>query len=321
MGMIDQLNSRIIESMKDALPSKTNLANFLTDELNLSKEAAYRRLRGDVPFSLEEASEIALKLNFSIDQIIGNKENSGVIIHMSLNKSHDAMANYLTTINRFLEISKMIKDRTTLSLNAATNLIPFVFCEPYEYINRSRICRWLHQSKLAKGTGSLKDIEISEKTFKLQKIIAQDMRSIPNSIFIWDTNTISSFIKMVRILYNLRIVSSDDLKHIKDELHALIDDVEYVATYGRFRNGGNVYIYLSNINLEASYGYLESEKFKMSVIRIYAINIFDSQHPEICHLQKDWIQSLRRYSTLITESSEMERLNFFNQQHEQINSL
>lgn len=320
--MNDLLNARLIDAMTEALPAKTNLAHFLTNELFISKEAAYRRLRGDVPFSMNEAAQIAIKLNFSVDSIIDNQRNSTAMIHMSLDKSSDAMVNYESTIDRFLQISRMIKDRESLTLSCATNLIPFVFCEPFEYISKFRISRWLHQSNKIKGTGSLEDIEISEKTMKLQKVIAQNFRMIPNTTFLWDANTILSFIKTIQIFYSLRLLSKEDIKHIREELHMLINHVEEVSTYGKYDDdGGNVYIYLSNINLEASYGYLESEDFQLSTLRVYAINIIDSQHPDICRLQKDWIQSLKRYSTLITESSEMERLKFFNLQHEYIDSI
>ncbi|MDR0431204.1 MAG: hypothetical protein LBH58_12105 [Tannerellaceae bacterium] len=319
--MKNQLNARLINAMSDALPAKMNLANFLTKELLLSREAAYRRLRGEVPFGLDETAQIAMKLNLSIDNIIGNHENSAAMIHMNLNKSKDAMVNYELTMERFLQISKMIKDMNPLTFSCATNLLPFVFCEPYEYINKFRISRRLHLSNKIKGTGSLADIEISENTLKLQKIIAQNYRLIPNTIFIWDTNIILSFIKMIQLFYNLRILSKEDIKHLKNELHTLMYDAEEITNFGKYRDGGNVNIYLSNINLEASYGYLESDNFCMSTFRVYAINIIDSQHPDICRLQKNWILSLRRYATLITESCETERLKFFNLQHEYIDSI
>ncbi|MCD7976591.1 MAG: hypothetical protein LUG51_05350 [Tannerellaceae bacterium] len=88
-----------------------------------------------------------------------------------------------------------------------------------------------------------------------------------------------------------------------------------------YNNGKKVSIYLSNINFEASYSYMESREFKLSFIRVYSINSFDSIHPSICKVQKEWIQSLKRYSTMITESGEMQRFNFFRIQREYVNNL
>ena len=48
-------NSELIKAMNEKLPNGTNLANTLIDMLYLGKEAVYRRLRGEVPFTLAEA--------------------------------------------------------------------------------------------------------------------------------------------------------------------------------------------------------------------------------------------------------------------------
>lgn len=52
----DQLNTGLISAMKEKLPQDTNLANLLMDILYIGKEAVYRRLRGEVPFTLAEAA-------------------------------------------------------------------------------------------------------------------------------------------------------------------------------------------------------------------------------------------------------------------------
>ena len=50
-------NTNLIEAMKEKLPLKGKLADMLMD-----KEAVYRRLRGEVPFTLQEAALVSRKL-------------------------------------------------------------------------------------------------------------------------------------------------------------------------------------------------------------------------------------------------------------------
>lgn len=85
---------------------------------------------------------------------------------------------------------------------------------------------------------------------------------------------------------------------------------------GEFSNGKQAYLYLSNINFEATYSFVEKGSFQLSMYRLYAINYMDSQHPEICRAQKEWIQSLKRYSTLISQSGEIQRMIYFTKQRE-----
>ena len=50
----NELNIGLIEAAKEKMPTGTNLANTLMDILYIGKEAIYRRLRGEVPFTLAD---------------------------------------------------------------------------------------------------------------------------------------------------------------------------------------------------------------------------------------------------------------------------
>ena len=117
------------------------------------------------------------------------------------------------------------------------------------------------------------------------------------------------------------MLSDEDIEVMKTELHRLLDDLEYVASSGEFSNGKQAYLYLSNINFEATYSFVEKGSFQLSMYRLYAINYMDSQHPEICRAQKEWIQSLKRYSTLISQSGEIQRMIYFTKQREIVDTL
>ena len=65
----NELNTGLVNAVREKLPSKENLANTLMDILYIGKEAIYRRLRGEVPFTLTEAAIISRKLGISLDKI------------------------------------------------------------------------------------------------------------------------------------------------------------------------------------------------------------------------------------------------------------
>lgn len=85
--------------------------------------------------------------------------------------------------------------------------------------------------------------------------------------------------------------------------------------------GNDVKIYISNINFEATYSYLDTSTIQLSLIRIYSINSISTQDSEMFRGLKEWIQSLKKFSTLISESGEMQRIQFFKQQREFIDTL
>ena len=83
----------------------------------------------------------------------------------------------------------------------------------------------------------------------------------------------------------------------------------------------DVHIYVSQINFEATYSYLETSTLQLSLIRVYSINSLTTQDVQMFQSLKEWIQSLKKFSTLISESGEMQRIQFFNQQREIIDAL
>ena len=58
----NELNTGLVNAVREKLPSKDNLANALMDILYIGKEAIYRRLRGEVPFTLTAVSYTHLTL-------------------------------------------------------------------------------------------------------------------------------------------------------------------------------------------------------------------------------------------------------------------
>ncbi len=315
------INDALINAISSKIPSHTNLASYLIDTLSISKEAAYRRLRGDVFFTFNEAATIVSNLDISLDQIVGNDMDTGAIINISMIKSSNDIQNYNETLEKYIKIGKTASKDPFSTFHEATNKLPIYFYSTYPFLTKFWISRWLHQSNNLIGTGSLEDIKIPKKTLDLHKQFAKQLRSIPTSIFIWDRNIFKSLVKGILYFANLNLFSSNDLDNLRNELFELLEELGSLMMNAQYKSGGKIYIYLCNIAIETIYGYIESKDIKISLLRIYAINLVDSKHPDIFKIQKDWVQSLRRYSTLITDSSEMERIKYLDQQREYINQL
>ena len=103
----------------------------------------------------------------------------------------------------------------------------------------------------------------------------------------------------------------------------LVDEIEYATIYGKFKNANEseLYIYLSNVNFEATYTYYGSENFEFTHVRLYTANSIRSENPVVCRLHKEWIRSLMKASTLITQSGEVTRYKFLEEQRRIIKEM
>ena len=101
----------------------------------------------------------------------------------------------------------------------------------------------------------------------------------------------------------------------------MLDELEEIATRGTFRTGQGVCIYISNINFEATYSYIASPAYHISLVRVFAINSFATRDEQVFNSVKEWIHSLKRHSTLISQSGEIQRMMFFNEQKKIVDAL
>ena len=80
-------------------------------------------------------------------------------------------------------------------------------------------------------------------------------------------------------------------------------------------------IYISDINFESTYSYVETDIYHQCLIGVFSINSITSKDDFLFQHLKLWIQSLKKYSTLISQSGEVQRIHFFNRQQELVKSL
>lgn len=311
----------LISEMKERIPHGQNLANYLTDVLCMGKEAIYRRLRGEVPFTFDEIAIISHNLGISIDQIIGNHLSNRVTFDLNLQHSPNPLDDYHEIIERYLRIFHFMKRDDNTEIYSATNSLPFTLYSSYEYLSKFRLCRWIYQNGKIRTPNYLADMEVPESIIATHKKLSESIKKAGKIYFIWDSNIFHSIVKEIKYFAGLNLISTADVMRLKNELQQLLIDLELLSVKGEFSEGHELYIYLSSIDFETSYSYIAKKDFQISLFRVYSINSMDSQSPHICQMQKEWIQSLKRHSTLISGSGEAQRIAFIEKQKNIIEML
>lgn len=134
--MTDKLNSGLIESMKEKIPEGANLANLLMDILYIGKEAVYRRLRGEVPFTFTEAAVISQKLGVSLDQLIGANFGGNALFGLNIVHYADPVETYYTMIDGYTKIFRELKREPESELATSSNIIPQTLYMKYDMLSR-----------------------------------------------------------------------------------------------------------------------------------------------------------------------------------------
>ena len=317
----EKLNTSLINAIKEKLPDGVNVANTLMDILYLGKEAIYRRLRGEVPFTLAEAATISQKLGVSIDRLIGTNFSGNSLFDLNLVHYKDPIETYYSIVNTYVDIFRNMRNDPESELGTASNIIPQTFYLKYEYLSKFRLFKWIYQHEKIDFSKCFEEMKMSDKLLQKQREFVSESQHIQSTCYIWDSSMFSDLVNDIKYFTSIRLISEENEHKLKEELLLLVDELEEIATKGKFTTGKDVQIYISHINFEATYSYIQTQYEHLSLIRIFSINSITSRDTEVFESLKDWIMSLKKFSTLITQSGEMQRIQFFVKQREIINSL
>jgi len=315
-----KIHEQLIEELKLKVPIYSELANKLSDILYIGKEAIYRRLRGEVVFSLEEACIICYNMGLSLDTLNGISTLKRPFVFKIANFANPKEIDY-KLINEFVDFLEYIKDSPNTEMGTATKLIPDALHLNYPYITQFYLFKWIYQYDNQNAVKKYHEVKGTKKILEILDNMANFMQHIKSSYYIFDKRIFENLVEDIRYFNNIGLINEEDIKLLKEDMFSCIEDINTLASKGVNQYGNKTEIYLSNLNFEAGFSYIKSDDYKLSTVRAFTMyDISSSDIPTYENSQK-WMLSLKRASLLISESGEIFRMNFFNKQREIVDTL
>lgn len=319
--MEHQLHLLLLDEIKRRAPKSQGIVHVLMESLSLGKEAAYRRLRSDVPFTLQEAAVIAKKYSISLDELIGVDLEKSRVLRLKLPgfvELNDSDCHMYTDFLDFFE-SISLRDETETGL--VTNALPQEIFSNFELITKLNIFKWQYYYSYEKRI-PFKDLvvpEIVQECFRKQFVYAKNFKK---THYVFDRRIFIRLIKEIEYFSSIDLIDGQSLEAIRQELLLLIDYLERLAITGEFAETGNgVYMYVTDMEVPFSCAYIKADDVEYALMKTFILTSVTSFDPLIYEKVKDWISSSVRTSTLITKSSDIERIAFFGKQREFVRAL
>lgn len=318
----DNFSEKFLDLLKDRFPQKGLLVNELANLLPIEKESIYRRLRGEVAFTLDETGYIAEKFGISLDSIMGNTQgqyspspcaNHSVKTREETN--FDILVNY---VDKIKEISKKPNSEHAQALN----YIPLGLCLPYSHLVRFIVYQFLH---LYEDNGIIRpfcDYKISsriqDELFKMDYYL----KKISFTYYIWDPSIFTNMVNNIHYFTSIQLITPEETAALKKELFRYLDDLERYAFNGKFSQTDTRFaLYISGVHINFTHAYLHADSVYMSIFMTFILQTVTSFEKETCMELMSRIHSLRKLSTLISMVAEKERIDFFRGQREIVESL
>ncbi|MDR1201230.1 MAG: hypothetical protein LBL58_06320 [Tannerellaceae bacterium] len=320
----DKFNQALIQKIQNLLPSGKARIRLLTDTVSLGREAAYRRLRGEVLFTFEEACKIAFKLGLSLDSLMdvpireNNPEFHLASLPIKASIGNPVETYFSSILSGHKQFGEMVNDPKLLTMGVFS-YIPHVMFFPYPDLLRFGVLMWSYQ--FMDTPLKLSEITLSKEYEEKFKELSFFLTNIHKQVFIFDYFIFYSLCNKINYFYDLNYISAEEKHLLAEELIKMLSVLEVKASIGKTQSKKDVWLYLSHLTFNANYTYAQGTTFKRSYIEVYHLNTLVSSDPLICKTHKKWIESYRKYSMLISAGREKERTGFFRLQERFIERL
>jgi len=316
----DAFQNLLLDAMKEKVPKDITLASILMDILSIGKEAVYRRLRGEVPFTFMETAIISQELGISLDAVVGTGIEKSRPFQIRLIEYADPLEIDYSLLEGYSTLLASAQHDPYSELLMATNTLPQPVFTRYDHLSRFFMFKWAYHY-LDGVTKSFDKINISKRLKDVQARSGYAHLMIRTTNYIFDNLLASYLVNDIKYFAGIGLISDVDVAKLKDELYSMLNYLEKLSAEACFENGNKLNIYISNINLESTYTCLRINNHRLSLINAFILNSTVSLDEGIYEKVKKWVSSVKRLSTLVSQSGELQRMQFFRQQREFVDSL
>jgi hypothetical protein len=311
------IQDHLFQRIREKLPVNISLSEKIAELLFISNDSAYRRIRGETPLVLEEAKLLCENFGISLDQVLGEKDETVCFNTISVNSAEYSFDKYLDDLIKSIKLLLQYSDSEIIYLSKDISLFHNFYYRPlfafrYFFWMRSIIRDPSFQDK--KFSVDILPGATEERGRELLKLYGQ----IP-SIEIWNTECVNSLISQVEY-YREAGYLQEEQGMIYEALAKTVNHIKLQAEEGaKFLPGEfstskktNFQLFQNRIMLGDNTILVKAAKKKTVYLNYELLNYMVTQDEVFCRQVDNNIHDLMKRSTLLSMANEKQRNIFFN---------
>jgi hypothetical protein len=317
------LYQNLLYLLNNRVPQHSKLVANLTEILSLEKEAVYRRLRQEVPFTFEEVAIISKEFNISLDSMVGVQAKAMQPFKIQFNGVENPIIIDYLLLEKYVQAIKDLTTDSSGELLSVTNILPQTFYCGFKFIYQFYYFKWRYYSVLVNQTKLYHEIVFPERLALIFKDIFEYSQKIRTSYFVLGSQLLQDFVNDVNYFRSIYLIKEEDVSRIKEELFGLLDYIENIAKKGYIDNPANeVFIYSSDTSVDTSYSYIDSHiSIRFAMISSFIFNSVVTFDDETLKRTKHHIKMIIKTSTLLSVAGERQRILYFDGQRKIVEQL
>ncbi|MDR3059906.1 MAG: hypothetical protein LBU84_17435 [Prevotella sp.] len=312
--MDNKLKEILIKKILDNIPTNVKPVNYLTDILDMGKESVYRRLNGQISFTLAEIVKLSTELNFSLNEIHSEYDNNLAVFEFYKDRLNGPEQSFYTLLQSFYDRMITVYGADQSHTDMAINRLLGSLALQYDYLYKFVYYKWIHQFDKVPLNYYYRDLELSSDMISMVKKGTYYQQRLSKTIIL-DENTLYNTIQEIKYYRDRELIDDEEALLIKGDLIKLLGNLEFVLNTGKNHVGTSWEIYLCSIDVCSNATCLNYDGQVSSSFWLHSDGAINTSDHQIYNLQMEWIDSLKKYSTLITKSNQKMQADFLNRQY------
>jgi len=309
----------LLSEMKKRIPQNSKLVDMLMDILHMGKEAVYRRLRSEVPFSFQETAIIAKNMGISLDNLVGTEiqEKPFQIKFPDFVSPNDDDYYKFEDFSNFID---RLADSEQSEIGIVTNALPQDFFSGFPVLIKFNVFKWQYYNN--NQTIPFSDLVIPDVVNNFFSHQFKKLKDIKTTSYVFDKHIFQRIVSDIEYFHNIQLINEEDIQEIKKDLLGILDYIETFTINGIFPETGNkVFFFITDLDIPMTFSFIDCGDIKYSLIKAFILTSVTSLDNDTFLKMCDWAQSYMRASTLITQTNERQRVIYFHEQRDIINRL
>ena len=317
MNEIDKL---FISQLKNKIPRNISATEEIASILDVSYDAAYRRMSGKVSFNLKETVQLSKKFDISLNELFEvGEQNTYLVQDGDSVRTLIGFNKYLKKLNKDLSFFSNCKD---CSILLSAQELPMIYYFNNKLLMRFKVFIWSTILGVSSDNKRIKfsDFSISNDLYETAKKLRKTY-DYTNATEMWSFGAINIILQQLLYLYKMRQISSEDALDICSALVEEMRIIEMGTTNGGKSNERKFTLY-SNDMVMMSNSVILKYKNKLTLSYPYALfKFFKIDNQKICKEHEVYILDQLLHASCITSASTQEHASFFNLKYDKINQV
>lgn len=312
------IQSLFLEQIKKKLSPNVSFADSLAEILNVSRDSAYRRIRGETILSLDETRMLSNRFNISLDALFGNTAEFVTFRHLILNHTPETFERWLEAMHVNLEMMADFTGKKQIVFTAKD--VPIFHYFNYPKLSSFKMFFWM---KSLLNYPEFQHINYASEIVPAKHILlSQSISGLYNKIpsaEIWADETTNVTLKQLEFYKESGFFNSqNEITEILDDYAILIDDLRKKAVAGSKQEDIEYVLYKNEILIADNTVLFRMEDKCITYISHNITELLMTTHDGFCAQTETFVKNLQSRSVLISTTGEKERNKFFNKIHGKI---